>query len=203
MMQLFDNPASPFCRKVQVLLHETGQTDQVTLVSVVGHPTDPNTMPVSENPLGKIPTLVRPDGPAIYDSRVICRFLDARAGAGLYPENRLWETLTLEATADGIMDAAVLMVYENRSRAEGKQDPEWVESQWAKILRALGSLNGRWVSHLHGRLDVGQIAVACALGYLDFRHNDRDWRSGHDGLASWYADFSTRPSMQATNPPQA
>lgn len=199
-MQLFGNAASPFCRKVEVLLRETGQRDDVDDVHAAGHTTDPGTMPVDVNPIGKIPTLTRADGPALYDSRVICRFLDARAGAGLYPEDRLWEVLTLEATADGMMDAAVLMVGEVRSRPEEKRHGPWVEGQWARIARALDALESRWLSHLHGPLHMGQIALGCALGYLDFRHPDRDWRTGHDALAAWFADFGRRPSMQDTMP---
>jgi glutathione S-transferase len=200
-MQLFHNPASPFCRKVDVLLHECGRIDEVEEVPSGGHPTatDPN-MPVAHNPLAKIPTLLRPDGPALYDSRVITRYLDTLFDAGLYPENRLWEVLTLEATADGIMDAAVLMVYEGRSRPEEMHYAPWVEAQWGKIAHALDAIEARWMSHLAGRLDMGQIAVACALGYLDFRHPDRDWRKGRAPLAAWFARFEERPSMLATAP---
>jgi len=200
MMQLFDNPASPYCRKVNVLLRETGQLDDVTMVAAGGHPTDPGSLPIAQNPLGKIPTLTRDDGPALFDSRVICRYLDARAGGKLYPEARLWDTLTLEATADGIMEAAVLMVYETRSRAEAHRSSDWVEAQWSKIARALDMLESRWISHLQGPLDMGQIAVGCALGYLDFRHPDRAWRHGHDTLAAWEASFKSRESMAATVP---
>lgn len=199
-MQLYDNPASPFCRKVQVLLRETGQAGDVETVPAVGHPLAPEQMPLAQNPLGKIPCLARPDGPALYDSRVICRFLDARAGAGLYPEARIWEVLTLEATADGIMDAAVLMVYEGRARPEERRHAPWVEAQWAKVARALDALEARWMGNLAGPLTMAQIAVGCALGYLDFRHPDRDWRKGHDSLAAWFATFSERDSMSATVP---
>ena len=203
MLKLFDNPASPFCRKVLVLLRETGQLDDVELTFAIGHPTDPGSMPIAENPVGKIPTLLREGGPAIYDSRVICRFLDDRAEATLYPEARLYDTLTLEATGDAIMDAAILMVYETRSRPEGERSPAWVEAQWSKITRTLAVLESRWMSHLHGPFDMGQVAVACALGYLDFRHPDRDWRAGHDNLAAWYKTISSRESLAATAPPEA
>ncbi|RMD90932.1 MAG: glutathione S-transferase [Alphaproteobacteria bacterium] len=200
VFKLYDNPASPFCRKVRVLLHEAGRADEVELVFSVGHPLAPEQMPLAENPLGKIPCLVRPEGPALYDSRVICRYLDERFGAGLYPEDGIWEVLTLEATADGIMDAAVLMVYEARCRPEEMRYQPWVEAQWAKIARALDALQARWMGHLGGPLDIGQIAVGCALGYLDFRHGARDWRAGRQELAEWHADFAERPSMQATIP---
>lgn len=199
-MQLYTNPASPFCRKVEVILHEAGQFEAVEKTSVAGHPTDSGTMPIGVNPLGKIPVVVREDGPAIYDSRVIARYLDDRFDLGLYPEARLWEVLTLEATGDGIADAAVLMVYELRSRPEEGRHPPFVEGQWVKISRALGTLEDRWMSLLSGPLNAGQIAVGCALGYLDLRHPDRDWRNSHPTLAEWYEGFAERPSMVSTIP---
>ena len=199
-LQLIHSPASPFVRKVRVTLAETGQTDDVELARV--HTTALNTADeaAAANPLGKIPALVRPDGPAIYDSRVICRYLVARAEADLYPEDRLWDVLTLEATADGILEAAVLMVYEKRLRPEEIVFDDWLTAQWGKVEGALDALNERWMSHLFGPLDMGQIAVGCALGYLDFRHDARNWRQGRDGLAGWYAEFSKRESMLATVP---
>ncbi len=200
VLQLHDNPASPYCRKVKVLTHEAGRVDDIEIVYAVGHPLAPEKMPVTHNPLGKIPALVRADGPAIYDSRVICRYLDDRFGAGLYPARRVWEVLTLEATADGIMDAAILMVYENRCRPEEIRYGAWVEAQWAKITRALDAISARWMSHLAGPVDMGQIAVGCALGYLDFRHGGRDWRSGREALAEWFETFAKRASMVATVP---
>ena len=199
-MQLYTNPASPFCRKVHVVLIETGQAEDVDETPAAGHPTDPGSMPTGTNPLGKIPALARDDGPALHDSRVICRFLNDRANASLYPATRLWEVLTLEATGDGICDAAVLMVYEGRSRPEEMRHAPWVEGQWAKIERALDALEDRWLSLLEGPLNIGQIAVACALGYLDFRLPDREWRGSHPALANWFATFSERPSMQETRP---
>lgn len=201
-MRLYHAPTSPYVRKVMVLLRETGQLDEVTIISASGTPVDAGSMPLALNPLGKIPALERDDGPAIYDSRVICRYLDDRAGGKLYPQGaRLWEVLTLEATADGIMDAAVLMVYETRVRPEEKRHSPWVEGQWAKISRALDALEERWLGHLAGPVDMGQVAVGCALGYLDLRHADRNWRKGRTGLAAFDARFSTRPAMVATLPP--
>ena len=200
-MRLYSNPASPFVRKVRIFLIEAGMADKVEVVGAAGHPTDPGTMPVAQNPLSKLPTLERDDGPALYDSRVICRYIDEISGCGLYPAApRLWETLTLEATGDGIMDAAVLMIYEVRSRAEDKRDEDWVEAQWGKVTRALDALEGRWMAHLQGPLDAGQISVGCALSYLDFRHGNRDWRAGRPELAAWHAGFSERQSMAATMP---
>lgn len=200
-MRLYFSPTSPYVRKVIVLLHETGQFGEVELVTGSGTPLDPGSAPVEANPLGKVPALERPDGPALYDSRVICRYLDDRAGAGLYPVGaRLWDTLTVEATGDGILDAALLMVYEGRLRPEEMRFAPWVEGQWAKVERALDVLETRWIPHLEGPLDAGQIAVGCALGYLDLRHDARRWRNGRARLAAWYAGFAARPSMRATVP---
>jgi glutathione S-transferase len=203
-VRLYHAPTSPFARKVRVTLIETGQAEQVTLSAVAGTPMDPGTMPLAQNPLGKIPVLERDGAPSLYDSRVICRFLDAQAGGRLYPDGeRGWQALTLEAMADGILDAAVLMVYEGRVRAPEHQLPEWVEGQWAKVTRALDTIEARWMAHLAGPLDCGQIALGCALGYLDFRHGARDWRKGRTALAAWEARFAERPAMVATRPPAA
>lgn len=199
-MKLLKAGPSPFVRTVLVTLHETGQFDEVEMVDVTASPLQPDPKLVAANPVGKIPALVRDEGPTLYDSRVICRYLDHRAGAGLYPENRLWDTLTLEATAQGIMDAAVLIIYEERFRPAEKVSTEWIEGQWAKVSRALDALQTRWLSHLHGRMDMGHVAVGVALSYLDFRHDARGWRTGRDELAAWHRTFCERPSMQATRP---
>ncbi|WP_050930771.1 glutathione S-transferase [Aestuariivita boseongensis] len=199
-MKLMMAAPSPFVRKVRVLIREAGLTDQVEEVEVVTSPGGAPEDLLAANPLGKIPALVRDFGPTLYDSRVICRFLDDRAKAGLYPDARLWEVLTLEATADGIMDAAVLMVYEARFRDEAIRSQAWVDAQWSKVDRALSALESRWISHLSGQIDMGQIALGCALGYLDFRHGDRNWRTGRPQLADWYARFESRDSMKATVP---
>lgn len=200
-MQLFHSPTTPFGRKVMVALLETGLDGAVTVIPATGTPVDPGTMPLDRNPLGKIPALVTDDGEAIYDSRVICRYVDHLSGGRLYPAApRLWQTLTLEATADGILDAAILVVYESRIRPEEKRFSDWTDAQWAKVTRALDSLEDRWMANLAGPLDMGQIALACALGYLDFRHGARDWRAGRPELAVWEAEFARRASMMATVP---
>lgn len=200
-MKLFYSNTSPFVRKVMVLLHETGAQDRVDLVPAMGTPLNPGTMPVDRNPLGKIPALERDDGGVIYDSRVITRYLDEELKAGLYPQGaRLWDTLTLEATADGMTDAAVLIRYEYHVRPEASRSPDWAEGQWQKIDRALSAIEDRWIGHLSGPLDMGQVALACALGYLDFRMSDRDWRKGRPVLAAWERAFAARPAMQSTRP---
>jgi glutathione S-transferase len=201
-MKLYHSPTSPYVRKVMVLLHETGQVEDVALESFTTAPTNPAPGLAAKNPLMKLPALERDEGATLYDSRVICAFLDDRAQAGLYGGgSRRFEILTLEATADGILDAALALTYENRLRPEEKRWDEWAEAQWRKVASACNALNTRWMSHLSGPLDMGQIAVACALGYVDFRHEARNWRQGCEALATWYGTFSERPSMQATTPP--
>ncbi|MGL6208955.1 MAG: glutathione S-transferase [Paracoccaceae bacterium] len=203
-MQLYTSHTTPFGRKVVVALHEFGLTDQVELLTASGTPLDAGSMPVGSNPLGKIPALLREDGGALYDSPVICRYLDQVSGGKLYPAApALWDTLVIEATADGILDAAVLMIYEIRLRPEELRFAPWVEGQWAKIARSLDAIEAGWMAHLGGPLDMGHIAIGCALGYLDFRHDARGWREGRPRLAAWEAEFAERPSMQATRPPAA
>lgn len=199
-MKLIMSPASPFVRKVRVTIREGGLADQVTEISVTTTALDTAAEVRTANPLGKIPVLVREDGPAIHDSRVITRYLDATFDLGLYPESRLWEILTLEAMADGVMEAAVLMVYEHRFRPEELRSEAWTEAQWGKVTGALDAIESRWMSHLAGPVNAGQIAVGCALGYLDLRHAGRAWRDGRPALAEWHAAFAARPSMLDTAP---
>ncbi len=196
---LLGSPLSPFARKARVVIAELGITD-IPFEQVATSPVKGEDRINAANPLGKIPALVRDEGPTLYDSRVITRYLDATRGGTLYPAARLWEVLTLEATADGIMEAAVGMIYEERYRPEEIRFAPWVEGQWGKVSRALDAIEGQWMSHLAGPVDMGQIAVACALGYLDFRHEARDWRAGRPALAAWEAGFATRPAMSATAP---
>ena len=203
-MKLAYSPTSPYVRKVMVVLHETGQLEDVALEDRSGTPLAPSEALLPQNPLGKVPALERADGPTLYDSRVICAYLNDRGNGQLYGSgNRHWDILTLEATADGILDAALLMTYEGRLRPEEKRMEDWVEGQWHKISRSCTALNTRWMSQLSGPLAVGQIAVACALAYVDFRHGARGWRQGNDTLAAWFETFDSRPAMQATRPPAA
>jgi glutathione S-transferase len=200
-MKLYHSPTSPYVRKVMVLLHETGQLEDVEVLSIATTPLAPADELQGKVPLRRIPALERPDGPTLFDSRVICAFLDARAKAGMYPDGAgRWDVLTLEALADGILDSAVGMAYEARLRPEDKQWDTWLDAQWGKIERACAALSQRWMAHLSGPLDMGQVAVACALGYLDLRHDARNWRKGNDALSEWFAAFNERPSMVATRP---
>jgi glutathione S-transferase len=203
-LQLYYSPTSPYVRKITVLIHEAGLDNRVERIAASGTPLDPGSLPVQENPLGKVPVLVTPHG-TLYDSRVICRYLDDLAGAGAYPAgDALWRTLVLESTADGILDASLLMVYEGRLRPESLRFQPWIEAQWAKVSRALDVLEADWQDHLGtpkaGCPDMGHIALGAALGYVDFRLGARDWRAGRPALAAWAAQFMARPSMAATVP---
>jgi len=203
-MTLFHNPASPYVRKVMVLLHETGQLDRVALQASQLTPVNPDAALNQDNPLGKIPALRLADGNVLYDSRVILDYLDQQhVGNPLIPRegSARWRRLTLAALADGIMDASVLIRYELALRAPEKHWEQWLDGQRDKIRRALAVLEADAITELASHFDVAAISVACALGYLDFRHPDLQWRDAQPQLAAWYAEVSQRPSMLATQPP--
>ncbi|AZD69870.1 Glutathione S-transferase [Pseudomonas chlororaphis] len=203
-MTLFHNPASPYVRKVMVLLHETSQLDRVALHASQLTPVNPDTTLNQDNPLGKIPALRLADGNVLYDSRVILDYLDQQhVGNPLIPRegSARWRRLTLAALADGVMDASVLIRYELALRAPEKHWELWLDGQRDKIRRALAVLEADAIAELASHFDVASISVACALGYLDFRHPDLQWRDAQPRLAAWYAEISQRPSMLATQPP--
>ncbi len=200
-MRLYHSATSPYVRKVMVVAHMTGQAEALDLVSGGGSPLEPNEATCSVNPLGKVPCLITEEGEALFDSRVITRYLDARAGGGLYPKGEgLWPVLTREALADGIVDAAILVVYENRLRPEELRYSPWMQGQRSKIYRALGYLEGQ-AGRFPETPDAGHVAIGCALGYLDFRFPDLAWREGRPALAQWFEGFAAHPAMQATLPP--
>jgi glutathione S-transferase len=203
-MKLYHAPVSPFVRMVRVLLIETGLADRVALEPVTGTPVAPASLPLDQNPIGKIPVLETPEG-VLYDSRVICRYLDHMAGGPAYPAPpALWDVLVVEATAHGMAEAAVLIVYEGRVRPPEMRSAPWIEAQWARIARAAAVLERDWMPLLarkpEGCPDMGQIAVAVTLGYCDFRLPGRDWRSGNPRLSAWQEVFAARPAMRATVP---
>jgi len=202
-MTLFHNPLSPFVRKVMVLLHETGQQDRVALQDCVLTPVSPDLMLNEDNPLGKIPALRLADGNVIHDSRVILDYLDHQhVGNPLIPRDgsARWRRLTLASLADGVMDAAVLIRYEVALRAPEKHWDAWLDGQREKIRRGLALLEAEAIAELTSHFDVAAISVACALGYLDLRHPDLEWRTVNPKLANWYFEVSQRASMLATMP---
>ncbi|TRO41666.1 glutathione S-transferase [Pseudomonas sp. ALS1131] len=200
-MQLIYAAASPFARKVRVLAAETGLLERIELLDTAVLPTTLNEQVNALNPLGKIPVLLTDAGEALYDSRVICEYLDTQhQGPKLLPDGAArWPVLRMAALADGLMDAALLARYERAARPAELQWSAWLEGQLGKIQRALAELE-RQVEQPQGPLDLAQIGVACALGYLDFRFADLDWRAAHPGLAAFQQTFALRASMQASAP---
>ena len=193
-MILRSAPASPFGRKAKIAAALLGLPVSVVEADTMS-PTDSLRR---ENPLGKIPTLVLDDGTTVFDSSVIVAYLDAVAGGHrLIPAEigPRFAALRLEALADGLADAALLQVYEGRWRAADRQDATWVEHHAGKVERALAALEAAPPA---GPVTVGQIALACALGYLDLRFGGR-WRETHPALVAWLDAFSTEvPSFEST-----
>ena len=196
-MILRSSPPSPFGRKVKIALALLGMKDKVEVV--VADTNDADEPLRRQNPLGKIPTLVLEDGRSLYDSRVILDYLDHLAGGGaiIPPGAARFEALTLQALADGVMDAALLQVYEGRFRDPAKHEPRWMEHQAGKVARALAV----WEAEPPPSPTpphVGAVAVACALGYLDLRFRG-EWRASHPRLVAWLDDFARRtPSFEET-----
>ena len=195
MMKLRSAPASPFGRKVKIAAYCLGLADKI--VHIQADTNDASDSLRRENPLGKIPCLILEDGTAVYDSRVIVEHLDHVAGGGkVIPATHTarLQALILQALADGIMDAGILMVYEQRWRAEAMREPKWVSHQQAKVDRALAVLEAVPPS---GATDIGHIALACALGYLDLRFGGT-WRASHPALVEWLDQFAARVPAFAT-----
>ena len=202
-MQLRSSPSSPFGRKVKMAPYILGLADQVT--PVLTDTLDPNDSICEVNPLGKIPAL-EDDGTTYYDSRVIMEYLDAKAGGGkIIPASgpARFEALTRAALMDGILDAAILVIYERRMRPEDKYVESVVERQRGKIIRGLEVIAANNPSYGNGAMpDIGEIGLACVLDYLDFR-KQVNWRDHAPNLASWLADFAAAvPGYDESMPPK-
>ncbi len=203
-MKILYSPASPFVRKCLVAAHELGLDDRIERVPVTAHPVNRDPSIVALNPLGKVPTLLTDDGAALYDSRVICEYLNAQGDGHLIPGRspERWQVLTAQSLADGIMDAAVLTRYETAVRPEALRWSEWSTGQLEKVTAALALFEQR-AAQFGDRVDVGIVAFGCALGYLDFRFAHLAWRDRHPNAAAWFQSFGARDSMVATRPPPA
>jgi glutathione S-transferase len=200
-MQLFYSATSPFVRKCLVSALEVGVRERVILHPAAPHPVNRDSGLVARNPLGQAPTLITDEGVVLYDSRVICEYLNSLGDGRLLPKGALrFEALTEQALADGIMAAAVLIRYEMTARPEALRWQDWIDGQMAKITGGLKDLAQR-ASGFESRVDVGSIAVGCALGYLEFRFADLGWKQQWPALAAWWLRFAERPSMAATRPP--
>ncbi|MCX5511925.1 glutathione S-transferase family protein [Kaistia algarum] len=198
MLVLRSSDASPFGRKVKIAAHILGLFDRLQIVAT--DTADPSDAIRQQNPLGKIPALILEDGTVLYDSRVIVDYLDHLAGAGrIVPIEaaRRYPALVMQALADGILDAALLQVYEKRWREAPLHSERWTEHQAGKVARGLAALAE---TDLSGETHVGHITVACMLGYLDLRFAGA-WRADYPSLVAWLDDFAERtPSFATTRP---
>jgi glutathione S-transferase len=199
-MKLLGSPLSPYVRKVLLTADIKSVADRIELV-----PTDTNKGDdalFQRNPLGKIPCLLTDDGQSIYDSHVVCEYLDSLAPTPvLFPPsgNERWRALTLGALGDGVLDAALLLVYESRFRPEGMAVQGWVDRQQSKIDRAVDLLENS-PPPMGATPDYGHITIAAALGYLDFRHGGR-WRKDHPKMVAWLDAFAKAvPAFERTRP---
>lgn len=201
-MKLFYAAASPFARKVWAQAYENGLGDQLTVIPATVSPVNRDKTIVDVNPSGKIPTLVTAEGEAIYDSRVICEYLDSIAPrAKMFPSGSgRWKALVLQSLADEALDAALLARYEMVLRPESLRWPDWHAGQMAKLAASFDTLEQSWTGYLAGHLDIGVIAAGCLCGYMDFRFPEFDWRQAHPKVSAWYEGFAKRPSMEKTAP---
>lgn len=200
MMILRSSPLSPFVRKVRIAAAILKLDHEITLE--FADTLDPNDSLRRQNPLGKIPTLITEEGDALYDSRVIVEYLDYRAGGGrIIPRKSAprFAALRLQALCDGMLDAAILRVYETRFRPPERHEPAWIAHQSDKIARALAALEAE-PPPLDGVPDVGTITLACVLGYLDLRFAGA-WRDAHPRLVAWHDAFGAAvPAFAQTKP---
>lgn len=205
-MRLRYSPTSPFVRKVMVTALETGLEGRIEKIPTAVAPTKPNDEVARENPLVKVPALTTDDGLVLYNSHVICEYLDTLHGrARLFPAEgkARWIALRQEALGDGMLEAAILGRYES-VRPQEFQWPDWIDAQMRKVRGAIGALEieceaGDLGNAMDG-VTIGQITIGCALGYLDFRYQSEDWRSRSRRLAKWYERFAERKSMIETVP---
>lgn len=197
-MKLYHSPTSPFVRKVMIVAIETGLDVEIEII-----PTEvfsPNSKHSEINPLGKVPALALDDGLVLFDSPVICEYLDSLAGNPFFPmdDDERWLALRYQAMGDGIMQAALLVTLESR-RPETERSAAWMERQKAAISRTLDCLE-KEIDDFSEEMTIGGIAIGVALGYLDLRLSDDNWREGRPDLTDWHKFFSSRESVVSTAP---
>jgi glutathione S-transferase len=199
-MRLYWSSRSPFVRKTMVAAHETGVASRLETIRVEVAVTKLNPEVMAHNPLNKIPTLVLEDGGMLFDSRVICEYFDSlNTGPKLFPSepSEKWTSLRREALGSGIMESGVAGIGE-RARPEGLQSQPHLSAYKAKIRSALDYLETEAAALSRDRFDIGHLSIGCALGYLDFRYADDDWRNGHTKLAQWHKTVAERASFKQT-----
>jgi glutathione S-transferase len=197
-MKIYFSTTSPYVRKCLVAAHELGLNEQMQLLPSNAGPVQRDPKIIVNNPLGKVPTFFTDDGQVLYDSRVICEYLDTLASGALFPREgkARWETLTLQSLGDGVLDACLLARYEDVMRPEVLRWEEWRAGQLDKVATSLAHLETH-SELLQGRVDIGSLTIGCALWYLDLRFSDLAWRTNYPNVATWISVFDRRPSMQA------
>lgn len=200
-MKLYWSSRSPFARKVTVVAHERGLIDRIELIATLVSKTEPNLALTPLNPLGQIPTLVLDDGSIIHDSLVICEFLDTQGpcDAALLPygAGERWQALRRHSLGQGMTDALIAQ-FSERKRLQDPLQPTYVKASQEKFRRVAAALEQECASWKERPIDLGDIAIACALAYADFRFQEESWRVGRPELTGWYDAFALRPSMIAT-----
>lgn len=200
-MKLYYSSASPFARKVMMTAAEVGVLDRLDVVPAAVLPTVPNATVAVLNPLMQVPTLALDDGSSLFDSKVICEYLDTEFGGHVFPREgaRRWNALRANALADGIMNAALLIRYEVTARPEALRWPAWIDGQRLKIAQGLDHFDAHPPAG-GDALDIGGVAVACALGYLGFRFAEDRWLDGRPRLKAWFEPVALRESFVRTVP---
>jgi glutathione S-transferase len=198
-MKLHWSPKSPYVRKVMICAHELGCTDQLTLMRSVAAMLKPNPAIMVDNPLNKIPTLILDDGATLFDSRVICDYLNEKYQGALFPKETAakWQALRWQAFGDGLLD--ILILWRNE-RERAQPLAPLMEAFQTKTQASLTQLEQEVDAIGADRFAIGHITIACALGYLDFRFDALNWRDHAPKLAAWFAVICTRDSLRATGP---
>jgi glutathione S-transferase len=199
-MKLHWSPRSPFVRKVMIVAHERGVLDRIDCVRTIAETAKPHAELMKDNPLSKIPTLVLDDGAVLYDSAVICEYLDALDSVPkLFPSEQKARMMALcrQALGDGFLD---MMVLNRNESARDHPSKTHLESTAVRKLAILTHLEREAAALAAAPFGIGHIAIGCALSYLDFRYADEDWRKGHPNIANWHITFAARPSVRATQP---
>src|SRR5262245_9013375 len=203
-MKLHWSPRSPYVRKVMMFAHETGLAGRLELVRSVVAMSKPNHDVLRDNPLGRIPTLVTDDGAILFDSAVICEYLDSlHGGPRLFPPAgaERWQALKWHALGDGMLDT--LIVFRNeREQPPAQRNPDWLANFALKIRTSLDAIERETGGLDAAPFGIGHVALACALGYLDFRFTDLGWRDGHPRGTAWFAKIAERASVRLTTPAQ-
>ena len=198
-MKLIYSAASPYARKARVAAIECGMSDKLEVEGIL--PWEDPAGYRDVNPVGKVPALMRDDGPPLYQSNLICEYLDSQGTTKILPNPgpSRWTALRQIAAADGILDASVMVRMEGMFHEGDAVSTKLIDRQELSVNMAMDQLEAE-AGDLNGPVTIGQIAAACALAYRDFRFADIDWRADRPNLAAWFAEFAQRPSMIETDP---